>query len=86
MIYKLFMWDTNGKFVALFPEIDPGDITVGINKEEVKIQAKVKAINTLKSMKELPDFKDLTDLKDIIEVLPTQDLIMVGTVNLDKEV
>jgi hypothetical protein len=84
MTYKLFIWKIKDKFVAVFPEIDSGDITVGEDKEEVKLQAKVKAINTLKALETLPIERSIQDLRPIIDTLPEDELISVSGIDLSE--
>ena len=84
MTYKLFIWQHGDKYIAVFPEIDSGDITIGDSKEEAKIQAKVKAINTLKSLETLPVERSIQDLRPIIDTLPENDLISVSGIDLSE--
>jgi hypothetical protein len=84
MTYKLFVWKVDDKFVAVFPEIDAGDITIGEDKDAVKIQAKVKARNTLKGLDTLPENRSLEELEDFATALPDNDLISVGGIALDE--
>jgi len=84
MIYKLFMWNHKNKFIAVFPEIDSGQITIGDNKEEVKLKATTLARNKLKNIKIKPETKTVEELFEILNTLPSEDLMYAAGIDFDK--
>ena len=84
MIYKLFIWKHEDKYILVFPEIDPGMITIGEDKQEAKIEAIVKARLALKNMQEYPPNKSIEDMYDLLNTLPEEEFISTSGVEFDK--
>ena len=82
MIYKQFIWHIDDKYVAVFPELHPIDITVGEDKDEVRRQSKVKAIIQLREMPEMPPNLSIVEAFALVDELPQEDLISASAIDL----
>jgi predicted RNase H-like HicB family nuclease len=86
MIYKLFIWKHGDGYIACFPEVDPGLISHGPDKEIIKEELIERIAKYLKTLTDLPKNQSIEDLYEILSVLPHESIVSLSGIQFDKNI